>query len=191
MVELAAVLTAAVISGPATAQTPTPTLTPPPTCTPRSAPAACSGANKVSVSWKAKAPTVVGVTLSAAHCPIVPSCGSGADGDLVSVPPVTVILTDSAGHSLTKKITDPGVNSGGCPGGIDSYRGADRFRLIFGAAMTMIGKLRFSQTQSTAPALTPPLTVTAQDACGTLATATVGTCFPKPSTIGSVLKCSQ
>lgn len=193
IVELLVIFASVVLGGAASAQTATPSLTPmaspTPTCTPRAVPAACSGARKLYVRWRAKAPLDVGVSVSATNCPVVPSCGTGDAGDLVSVPPVSVTITDSLGHSLSKKVSAPGVNSGGCPGGIDSYRGSDRFRLIFGAAMTMIGKLHASQTQPTAPVLTPPITITAQDACGTLATATVNTCTPKTSSTASYLKC--
>ncbi len=190
---LLVIFASVVLGGAVSAQTATPTLTPmgtpTPTCTPRAVPAACSGAQKLYVSWRAKDPLDVGVSVSATNCPVVSSCGAGGAGDLVSVPPVSVTITDSLGHSLSKTVNAPGVNTGGCPGGIDSYRGSDRFRLIFGAAMTMIGKLRVPQTQSTAPALTPPITITARDACGTLATATVNTCTPKTSSTATYLKC--
>ena len=195
IVELAAIIVSVACSGTVRAQTATPTLTPAatqtptPTCTPRGVPATCSGAKKLSVTWRSKDPLEVVVSVSATNCPMVPSCGAGGVGDLVSVPPVSVTITDTMGTSLSKRVTAPGINAGGCPGGADSYRSTDRLRLVFGAAMTVIGKLRVPQTQPTAPTLVPPITVTARDACGTLATATVNTCFPKSSATSASLKC--
>jgi hypothetical protein len=186
-----------IVGAPASAQTATPTVTPPATatptatCTQRAEPPACAGAKKVQLTWFAKDPLATRVFVSATGCPAIPSCDSTLDGELVSVAPVTLAVTDAANQSLAKTVTDPGVNTGGCPGGIDSYRGVDRLRFVFGAdgQTTLIGKLRVSQSQPTPPAFSSPLVVTVRDACGSLVRAVVSTCFAKTSLKSTSLKC--
>src|SRR5262249_46498947 len=110
------------------------------------------------------------------------------DGDLIAIPPVSLTVADATTQSVSKTITDPGVNSGGCPGGKDTYRGADRFRFIYGASTTLVGKLRIAQTSLT-PALVAPLTFAVRDACGPVARGVVTTCVTKSSLVRTDIKC--
>jgi hypothetical protein len=172
--------------------TPTPTLTPTatPTCVPRIAPPSCAGAKKLNLLWFAKDPFTLRMAVSATQCPAIESCDLSVDGDLVSMPPPIVELRDASGNVFSKTITDPGFNRGGCPGS-DLYRGASRLKFVFGTegVTTVLGKMRFMQTQSGMPAFTPPLTVTISDACGVLYSATVSTCYPRVSETTAGLKC--
>jgi hypothetical protein len=181
---------------PVVAQTDTPTpvpATPSPTatCTPRNPPSACAGARKLTLAWFAKDPLTLRVTISATGCPAVPSCQLAVDGELVSVPPPSIEIRDSANQTFIKPITDPGFNTGGCPGGSDVYRGASRLKLVFGAngETTVVGKIRVQQSQPLPPMFTPPIVITVRDACGVLDTATVSNCYPRVSTSTSSLKC--
>jgi hypothetical protein len=183
-----------VVGAPAVAQTatPTPPATPTPTatCIPRGE-AACAGAKKLNIAWFAKDPFTVRMSVSATACPALPSCEFAVDGELVTRPPLAIQLEDSNGLFLAETITDPGINSGGCPGGSDSYRGTSRLKLVFGAdgLTTVIGKTRFTQPGSLPPTLSPPITVTIRDACGVLDTATVNTCYPRFSGTTAAVKC--
>jgi hypothetical protein len=202
MVELGLLCAAVMISLPVQAQTATPTVeptltstltpVPTPTCTPRAAAAPCRGA-KLQVTWFSKDPSNARIFVSATGCPTIPICTDVgvADGDLVSVPPLTVTITDSQNHSLIKQVTDPGVNAGGCPGGKDTYRAADRLRLIYGAATTLLTKAKIPLAQPAPPTLIPPISVAVRDACGSLINATVNTCFPKVKSTMTSLKCFQ
>jgi hypothetical protein len=181
---------------PVSAQTDTPTpppatATPTATCTPRNAPPPCSGAKKLTLAWFAKDPLTLRVAISATGCPAIPSCQLAVDGELVSVPPPSVEIRDSANQTFVKTITDPGFNTGGCPGGSDVYRGVSRLKLVFGVngQTTIIGKVRVAQLQPLPPTFSPPITITVRDACGVLDTATVNTCYPRVSTTTASLKC--
>jgi hypothetical protein len=189
------VLALFVCGAPVMAQTDTPTpslsATPTATCTPRNPPAACAGAKKLNLAWFAKDPLTLRVTISITACPAIPSCEQAVDGELVSVPPPSVEIRDAAAQTFVKLITDPGFNSGGCPGGSDQYRGASRLKLVFGAdgQTTVVSKFRVPQSQPLPPTFTPPITITVRDACGILDTATVNTCYPRVSTTTASLKC--
>jgi len=185
----------------AQAQSPTPTetatvtptasitLTPTATCTPLTSSAPCTGAKKVQLRWLSKDPLTVRAFVSATHCEAPASC-EVFSGTTATSPPITVTVTDTSGHVLSKTITDPGVNVNGCPGGKDTYRGpTDRFRFVFGAATTVVGKLRMPQPNPTPPALTPPLKFTVRDSCGYSVEGTVSTCFTKQSSLGTYVKC--
>jgi len=178
----------------ASAQTPTttPTLTstPEPTCTARPAPGSCVGAKKLNLIWFAKDPFTLRMAVSSTLCPAVPSCEFAVDGDLVSSPPPKVEMRDASGLVFTKTVTDPGFNNGGCPGS-ELYRGASRLKFVFGTngVTTVLGKLRFAQTQAGMPSLTPPITVTISDACGALYSTTVSTCYPRLSETSASMKC--
>jgi hypothetical protein len=173
------------------AQTATPTLTPVPTatCTPRSVPAKCLGA-KVQVVWFAKDPTNAHVSVSTTGCPLTQSCLAGVDnGELVSVPPVTLTIADGDNHVLSKDFSGPGRNVGGCPGGSDTYRAVDRLRLVYGAAMTLIAKLSVALAGPTPPTLKAPVSVTVRDACGSVVNATTNSCFVKASSAATTIRC--
>ncbi len=175
----------------AQAQSATPTLTPIPTpaCTPRTAPRACLG-TKLKVVWFTKDPTNAHVSVSASGCPLTPNCLAGvASGTLVSVPPLTVTLTDKDKNALSKGIGAPGQNSGGCPGGSDTYRAADRLRLVYGAAMTLIAKMTVPLASPTPPTLNPPVAVTVRDACGLVVNGTATSCLLKTSSAWTQMKC--
>jgi len=184
------------IAGPALAQTSTPTPTPPaatptPTFTcagPRAA--TCVGAKKLNVAWFAKDPFTVRMAISATGCPAVPECDLAVDGELVTIPPLSVELKDANGLTFAKTVTDPGVNLGGCPGS-ELYRGISRLKFVYGAGgvTTVLGKFRFAQTQSMPPTLTPPITVTISDACGVVDSVTMNTCYPRFKDTTSSLKC--
>ncbi|MCK6554904.1 hypothetical protein L6Q96_10040 [Candidatus Binatia bacterium] len=181
---------------PAAAQTPTPTpglptATPTPTCTARAVPELCAGAKKLLVTWTAKDPGAIRLAVSATNCPAIPACGLAGDGELVSEPPVAVTVSDAAGLVLARTLTAPGVNAGGCPGGHDTYRDKDRLRFVFGEGgrATVIGKVRIPQAGTTAPVVTPPLSVTIGDACGTLFRTSVGTCSWRVSSSRTDVKC--
>jgi hypothetical protein len=170
----------------------TPTATgsplPTPTCAPPSAALPCTGTKKVQVSWFAKDPFTARVVVSGTHCEAPVRC-EDVSGDLVTVPPITVTITDAAGQSLSKTITAPGVNMNGCPGGHDTYRSpTERLRFVYGAATTVVGKMRAPQPNPTPLALTPPLKFTVQDSCGYAVEGTVSTCFLRQSSKGTVLK---
>jgi len=184
-------LAAALLGSRADAQTSTPTLTPvaTPTPTPTRAPLACVGARKLYVTWVAKDPQNLRVAFSATGCPEIFDCDTTLDGDLASEPPVAFTITDAAHQSFGKTITDPGIGTGGCPGGKDDYRGVGRLRFVFGTSTTVIGKQRLPQTQTTAPTLTPPIQVDLRDAAGALYTFTVNTCYPRITSTSSGLKC--
>jgi hypothetical protein len=199
MVEFGVLCAAVMIAVPALAQTETPTLaatptptstTPTPTCTQRAEAAACMGA-RLQVTWFAKDPANARISVSAKGCPTIPVCTDEgvADGDLVSVPPLTVTITDAEMRSLIKPVTDPGVNSGGCPGGHDTYRLVNRLRLIYGAATTLVTKAKIPLAQPTPPTLVPPIKIAVRDTCGSLINATVNTCFPKSTSTMTSLKC--
>ncbi len=173
------------------AQTATPTLTPvpAPTCTPRNPPAACRGA-KLQVVWLARDPGNVHISVSATGCPLTQTCLAGVPrGDLVSVPPMTVTVADAGNLVLSKQVSDPGRNVGGCPGGSDTYRGVDRLRLVYGAATTLIAKLSVGLADPTPPTLNPPVTVTVRDACGAVVNATANSCFVNESSVRTTVKC--
>ncbi len=175
----------------AQAQSPTPTLTPvpAPTCTPRSAPRACLG-TKLRLVWFTKDPTNAHVSVSATGCPLTPDCLAGvASGTLVSVPPLTVTVTDAGNNVLSKGIGGPGSNHGGCPGGSDTYRSVDRLRLVYGAAMTLIAKMTVPLASPAPPALNPPVAVTVRDACGLVVNGTATSCFVKTSSAWTQTKC--
>jgi hypothetical protein len=158
-------------------------------------PAPCGGVRRLNLTWLAKDPQNLRVAISATRCPQPPQCTTAIHGRLLSQPPVSIALTDNAQQSFRKVITDPGINSGGCPGK-DDYRGADRMRFIYGAFKpgltgntTLIGKLRLPQTQLTAPILTPPIYVDIRDATGPLYTFTVHTCYPRITPAQVDFKC--
>jgi hypothetical protein len=175
----------------AAAQTNTPTHTPAATSTPTPtrAPLECVGSRKLYVTWVAKDPLNLRVGLSATGCPEIFDCDGSVDGELVSQPPTSFTVIDANGVSLSKTITDLGVNTGGCPGGHDTYRGLGRLRFVFGESTTVIGKQRVAQAQNTPPTLTPPLRVTFNDAGGVLYTYVVNTCYPRISELMTSLKC--
>ena len=181
------------VPAPTTTLAPTTTITLPP-CTPRTDPFVCNGAKKLYVTWVAKDPQRLRVSLSATRCPEIPRCGLGPVGALLSEPPVSLTITDANSQSFSMTVTDPGTNFDGCPSGKDDYRGAGRMRFVFGACedgdcTTLIGKQRLMQTQTTPPSLTPPLRVLVSDGCGPLYTYTVNTCYPRVSDFQTYLKC--
>ena len=173
------------------AQTATPTQSPlaTPTCTPRAEPAACAGAKKLYVTWKAKDPQTLRVAISATGCPTVSSCALQAPGELVSDPPVSVSITDASNQMFAETLVATGINTSGCPGS-DIYRGVDRLRLVFGASTTVIGKLRIQQAQTVPPDLTPPIRVEVRDACGPLYSAVLNTCYPRAKNGITSTKCN-
>jgi hypothetical protein len=174
------------------AQTATPTLTPvpTPTCTPRSVPAACRGA-RLQVSWFTKDPSNARISVSTTGCPLTPSCLAGvANGELVSLPPLTLTIADNDNHQLSKDVSSPGRNMGGCPGGSDTYRGVDRLRLVYGAAMTLIATLNVPLASPTPPTLNAPVALTVRDACGPILNATTNSCSIKASAAVTTIRCS-
>lgn len=182
------------LAGTASAQTPTPTppaATPTPTCTPRATPAQCAGARKFLLTWTDKDPGYLRLAVSATNCPEVPPCGGVPPGWLVSVPPIEVRVSDANGLVAEKTLTAPGVNVGGCVGGHDTYRDADRLRFVFGEAgsTTVLGKIRLPHAFAVAPVLTPPVTVTVRDRCGTRYRATAASCTTRATPIRTDVKC--
>jgi hypothetical protein len=175
----------------------TTTTTLPVTCLPPNAQLSCGGPAKAQLSWSSRNPSVIRLFVSGAHCPAPPRCGSSSPGQLVSVPPLTITIADASNpqKTVTGTINDPGVNPRGCPGSSDTYRGVARFRLIYGAATTFVGKLPASQAGTTPPALltgaTLPLTVTLSDRCGGLAQTTVVHCTKRSSASAVSLRCSS
>jgi hypothetical protein len=149
----------------------------------------CIGARKVYVTWVAKDPLNLRVAVSATGCPQHPSCDEQGDGELVSQPPITLNIVDAAGNSFAKTINDPGFNSGGCPGGHDTYRGTGRMRFVYGASTTVIGKHRVLQAEAIPPGLTPPIQVNISDAGGGLYSFVANTCSPRITSISTGFKC--
>lgn len=188
---LAGLLVTVFLANDATAQTNTPTFTPTATQTPTPtrAPFDCIGARKLYVTWVAKDPQNLRVAFSATGCPEMFNCETSVDGVLVSQPPISFTITDASGQSFGKTITDPGVNTGGCPGGHDTYRGLGRLRFVFGASTSVISKQRLPQIPTTPPNLTPPIRVDMKDAAGALYTFVVNTCYPRISDSITGLKC--
>ena len=163
------------------------TATPTPSPTPTSAPQPCVGARRVYVSWTAKDPLATKVTVSATQCPAPPRCGAALPA---TVPPITLTITDATGQSLGSTITVPGVTRGSCPGGTDTYRAfPDRLRVIYGAATTVLGRVRIPQAQAAPPTLTAPLTFTLRDSSGYAIDGATSTCFLRQFGSGTFLKC--
>jgi len=170
----------------------TPTSTPTFVCTPATTPQACAGTKKLNVMWAAKDPLNAKVALSATRCPAPPLCE--AAGDLVTVPPLSLILTDANAHTLQTVITGPGAGTQ-CPHGHDTYRTTtDRLRLVYGAATdgiatTIVAKVKLPQSQSTPPSLTGPITFTLRDSCGYGISGIVSTCVTRTTANTTYLKC--
>lgn len=197
-------LLAAIVPARAQVATPTSTpsaATPTPTaaCPESAAPLPCAGATKLRLAWSAKYPQLAKVLLSATRCAAPPACSAAPGSGLVTVGPISVTITDALGQSLTKTIAEPGINAGGCPGGIDTYRGpADRTRFIFGVdgVTTVVAKLRIAgvvplpeDAAPTPPVFTAPLTFTVRDSCGYEVEGRVTTCFTRQKSTRMDLKC--
>ena len=191
-VALAALLLTFGVTARAQAQTASPT--PPPTVTatatptPTNTPATCNGANKVQFTWFAKSPSTAKLNVSAAHCGAPPGCATVLSGT-VTVPPITVTVSDSNGHSFGMTIADAGVNTRGCPG-IDQYTPeGGRLRFVYGAKTTVIGKVPVALAAPTLPALTPPVTLTIRDSGSYTLIRTMNTCFNKQVRTTASIKC--
>jgi len=164
----------------------------------------CTGSKRLQLRWSAQSRSAV-VSLSVMLCGQPPTCGRAAaeptPGATFTTPPLTVTLSDAAGHRLraTVNAADTGcgdrcghVNRGGCPGGTDTHRLAGSFvRYVFGTqghATVVASKLKIPAIEP--PALAAPLTVTITDATGYSVEAQLKSCRTRQSASGVAVACS-
>jgi hypothetical protein len=164
----------------------------------------CTGSKRLQLRWSAQSRSAV-VSLSVMRCGQPPTCGRAAaeptPGTTFTTPPLTVTLSDAAGHTVrgTVNAAEAGcgdrcgyVNRGGCPGGTDTHRVAGSFvRYVFGTqgqATVVASKLKIAASEQ--PNLTAPLTVTITDAAGYSVEAQLKSCRTRQSTSGVAVACS-
>lgn len=172
--------------------TPTPTATAAgPVCT-RTPPAVAPscGSSRVRLNWSSKKPDVVTLSISATHCNAPAAC-VGATSGAVTTAPATVEISDSACNAFTATFANPALNTTGCPGGKDFYKGTtDKLRLIYGASTTALAFLRVPLAVPGAiPQLTPPLEFNIRDAAGYAIEVTLNTCLVTQTDTVYRLKC--
>jgi len=163
----------------------------------------CTGAKRLQLRWSSKSHTAL-VSLSAVRCERPPACAASTTsppGTLLTTSPITVTITDTAGHTLAG-VVDPRAagcgtrcgqrNNGGCTGGSDTHRLSGGFvRYVFNnQGQTTVVASRLKMPASESPTLTPPITVTFKDAAGYVVTAELRQCRVRQSATGTVIGCS-
>lgn len=172
---------------------------------PRSAHAApCAGVQRLQLRWSQNKGTAL-VSLSSALCDRPPSCSqSGARdaGAMFTKSPITITITDAAGHSLSGVI-DAGastcsgrcerVNRGGCLGGADTHRIAGsvvRYSVnTRGQATVVVNKLKLAAAEP--PNLVAPISVSVTDAAGYVVRAELHNCRSRTRGNGVALSCAS
>jgi hypothetical protein len=163
----------------------------------------CAGTKRLQLRWSPKTQSAL-VSLSATLCDRPPACtGASAspEGTLLTKSPITVVIKDAAGHSLSGVVNPADANCagrcersnrGGCPNGADTHRRSGSFiRYVFGNqghTSVVVSKLTMPAAQQ--PNFTGPITVIVTDANGYAVSADLRSCRVRQSANGAAISCS-
>ena len=166
--------------------------------------APCNGTKRLQLRWSPKTGTAL-VSFSAAQCDRPPKCrddsGPRSTGTMFTKSPITVAITDAAGHTVSG-VVDAGastcsgrcerVNRGGCLGGADTHRLAGSFVRYAvntqGQTTVFANKLKLPIADQ--PNLVAPITVSVTDGDGYAITAELHKCRARQSGGSTALTCS-